>query len=35
VEKLDLLACKKEELSRDMSYYKVFTQREMFFEDLI
>jgi len=30
------LACyKKEELSRDMIYYKVFTQKEMFFEDLI
>jgi len=34
VEKLDLLAC-KEELSRDKSYYKEFTQREMFFEDYI
>ena len=33
--KLDLLTCKKEELSRDLSYYNEFTQREMFFEDYI
>ena len=35
VEKLDLLADKKEELSRDMYYYKVLTQREKFFENPI
>ena len=35
VEKLDLHADMKEELSRDMYYYKVLTQREKFFEDPI
>jgi len=33
--KLGLLADKKEELSRDMYYDKVLTQREKFFEDPI
>ena len=32
---MGLLANKKEELSRDMHYYKVLTQREKFFEDPI
>ena len=34
VEKLVLLAC-YEELSRDKIYYKKFTQREMFFDNLM